>query len=171
MILVLGKAGSRRLPNLDCRAHESPGCFDVSPKNFARDVMYEQGHCCEEASNHQFSITAGFWIIQILSAEECSSLMQSLMQIHCSTCSDVWNGIATQYACSLSVIYCPQWLVQWSCHHLHMLIPVHSPWLPGYIDVVQTVLIILTMAGLFLDRPHILSFFLGKYLEAKRPVS
>ena len=31
---------------------------------------------------------------------------------------------------------------------------VHSPWLPGYIDVAQTVLIILQMAGLFLDRPH-----------------
>ena len=30
-----------------------------------------------------------------------------------------------------------------------------SPWLPGYIDVVQTFLIILTIAGLFLDRPHI----------------
>ena len=33
-----------------------------------------------------------------------------------------------------------------------MHIPVHSPWLPGYTDVVQTVLVILTMAGLFLDR-------------------
>ena len=37
-----------------------------------------------------------------------------------------------------------------------MRIPVHPPWLPGYIDVMQTVLITLTMAGLFLDRPHIL---------------
>ena len=33
-----------------------------------------------------------------------------------------------------------------------MRIPVHFPWLPGYIDVAQTVLIILTMAGLFLHR-------------------
>ena len=30
-----------------------------------------------------------------------------------------------------------------------MHIPVHSPWLPGYIDVVQTILIVLTMPGLF----------------------
>ena len=37
-----------------------------------------------------------------------------------------------------------------------MLVLVHSPWLPGDIDVVQTILVILTMAGLFLDRPHIL---------------
>ena len=36
-----------------------------------------------------------------------------------------------------------------------MRIPVHSPWLPGYIDVAQTILIILTMAGLFLYLPHV----------------
>ena len=41
-----------------------------------------------------------------------------------------------------------------------MHIPVHSPWLPGYMDVRQIVLIILTMAGLFLDRPRILMFIL-----------
>ena len=36
-----------------------------------------------------------------------------------------------------------------------MCIPVHSPWLPGHIDIVQTVLSILTMAGLFLERSHV----------------
>ena len=41
-----------------------------------------------------------------------------------------------------------------------MRIPVHSPWLPGYIDVVtKTILIILTMAGLFLDRSHMYHFY------------
>ena len=40
----------------------------------------------------------------------------------------------------------------------HVQIPVHSPWLPGYMDVAQTVLNILTMAGLFLDRPCSLFF-------------
>ena len=35
--------------------------------------------------------------------------------------------------------------------HVHS---VHSPWLLGYINVMQTVLVILTMAGLFPDRPH-----------------
>ena len=35
-----------------------------------------------------------------------------------------------------------------------MRIPAHSPWLPGYINVEQTV-VILTVAGLFLDRPGI----------------
>ena len=36
----------------------------------------------------------------------------------------------------------------------HMSTPVHSHWLPGYIDVAQTILYITVMAGLFLDRPH-----------------
>ena len=34
-------------------------------------------------------------------------------------------------------------------------IPVHSSWLSSYMDVTQTILIILTIAGLFLDRPRI----------------
>ena len=50
------------------------------------------------------------------------------------------------------------WLVQWSHHCSCMRIPVHSPGLPDYIDVVQTVLVILTMAGLLPDRPHISTF-------------
>ena len=33
-----------------------------------------------------------------------------------------------------------------------MCIPVHSPWLPGYIDVTQTIPVIVTMARLFPDR-------------------
>ena len=41
---------------------------------------------------------------------------------------------------------------------------VHSSplsWLPGYINVTQTILVILTMAGLFLDRPCNTCFFLN----------
>ena len=34
-----------------------------------------------------------------------------------------------------------------------LFIPVLSSWLPGYINVMQTILIILTMAGLFPNRP------------------
>ena len=71
-----------------------------------------------------------------------------------STCSVILNATAAQYKCSLNGIYCPHWLAQWSHHCSHMCIPVHSPWLPGYIEVAQTVLIMLTMVGLFLDRPH-----------------
>ena len=111
--------------------------------------------CCDEAANQQLPIAADFWIIQIVSMEECPSLTQNLMQIHCCTRSVILNVTATQYTCSLNSIYHPQWLVQWSCHCSCMCVSVHSPWLPGYIDVMHTVLVILTMVGLFTDRPHI----------------
>ena len=40
-----------------------------------------------------------------------------------------------------------------------MYIPVHSLRLPDYINVMQTIFVILTMAGLILDRPCIFSLF------------
>ena len=154
MILVLGKARSHGVPDLGCRRNKSPGWFDVSPQNYAWNVMHEQVCCHDEAANHQLSIATAFWIIWIVSTEECSSLMQNLVQIHCCTHSVIFNATATQYMCSLTGISCPHWLVQWSCHCWHMYIPVHPPWLPGYVSVPQTVLVILTMAGLFPDRPQ-----------------
>ena len=147
MVLVLEKARSRRAPNLGRRGTESLGWFDVLPKNSARDVMHDQ-----------LPIAVAFCIIRIVLAEECSSLMQNWMEICCSTCSVILNRTATQYTCSLNGIYCPHWLVQWSCYCLSMGIPVHSFWLPGYTDVVQTLLLILTMAGLFLYRPVYVNF-------------
>ena len=153
MILVLGKARSHRAPNLGYRGAESLGWFGVLPKNCLWDMMHEWA-CCDKAANHQLPIAVAFRITRIVSMEECSSLRQNLMQVHCSTHSVT---MATQYTCSLNGIYCPHWLVQWSCHCSHMCIPVHSPWLPGCIDVLQTVLIMLTMAGLFQERPCILN--------------
>ena len=120
--------------------------------------MHELAHCHDEDAHHQLPKLFGwlsFWIIQIVSTEECSSLTQNLMQIHCSTNSVILNAMATQCTCSLNGVYRPHWLVQWSLHCSCMCIPVHSPWLPGYSDVMKMVLIILTMAGLFLDRPRI----------------
>ena len=111
--------------------------------------MHEQAHCRDEAANHQLHIAVAFRIIWIVSMEECSSLTQNLTQIHCSTRSVIFNMTSTQYTCSLNGIYRPHWLVQWSCHCSCTCIPVHSPWLLGYIDFAQTILIILTMAGLF----------------------
>ena len=43
-----------------------------------------------------------------------------------------------------------------------MCIPVHSPWLPGYIDVTQTVLVTLTMVGLFLGIQWNITWLLRK---------
>ena len=148
------KAWSHRVPNLGCRGAESPGWFEVSPKYSAQDMMQEQARCCDEAANHQVPIVAAFSIIRIVSEEKCSSLMPNLMQIHCSTWSVILNATATQYTCSFNSVYCLHWLVQWSHHCSRMHIPVHFAWLPGYINVLQTVFIIWTMAGDFLERPH-----------------
>ena len=72
--------------------------------------------------------------------------------------SVILSTMATQYTCSLNGVYHLRWLVQWSCHCLRISIPVHSPWLPGYMNILQTVFIILIMAGLFPDRPCIYNY-------------
>ena len=74
-----------RAPSLGCKGAEPPGWFDVLPENSAWDKMHGQAHCHDEAANHQLPTTAAFWIIWIVSPEECSRLMQNLMQIRCST--------------------------------------------------------------------------------------
>ena len=79
--------------------------------------MHEQAHCRDKAANHQLHVVTAFWIIWIVSGEECSSLMQNLMQIHCSTCSVILNATATHYTCSLNNIYCLHCPVQWV--HIH----------------------------------------------------
>ena len=156
VILTLGKSRSHRAPNLGCSGAESPGWFDVLPQTSAWDVMCD-GVPCDEAANHQLPIAVIFWIISIVSTGECSSLMQNLMHIFCSSHSVILNAMATQYTRSLNGIYWPHWLVQWSCHCSHMRILVHSPWLPGYMDVGQIILVIVTMVGLSLERSHISS--------------
>ena len=127
-------------------------CLALGTENSARDVMREQGRCRDEAASPQLPIAVAFCIIQIVSVEECSSWTQNWVQVHCCMCSVVLNATATQYTRSLNGVYRPHWPVQWSRHCSHMCIPVHSPWLPGYVDVAQTVLVIVTMVGLFLDR-------------------
>ena len=155
----LGKSQKLRGAKSGLWGAESPGWFDVSPKNSAWDMMHEWANCCDEAANHQLPIAVAFWIIPVVRAEECSNFMQNLIQIRCSTHSVIYNVTATQYTCSLNSIYHPHWLAQWSHHCSRMHIPVHSPGLPGYVNVMQTVIVILTMAELFLDRPHMIISF------------
>ena len=138
MILVLGKVRSLRAPNLGLGWAESPRWFDVSPKNSTQDMIHEWAHYHYEAASHQLPIATAFWIIWIVSTEECSSLMQNLMQIRCSTCLVILNAMATQYTCSLNVIYCPQWLVQWSRRCSHTWISGHFSWLLGYINATHS---------------------------------
>ena len=78
-----------------------------------------------------------------------------MMCICCFTCSVILNVTTTQYTWSLNGVYHPHWLAQWNHHCSLMHIAVHSPWLPGYINVAQTVLVILIMTGFFPDRPCI----------------
>ena len=129
--------------------------------------MCEWVHCRDEASSHQLPIAADFWIISAVSVGQCSSLRQNLMQIPCCTCSVILNVMATQCTCSLNTIYCPHWLVQWSHCCSCMRIPVHSPWLPAYINVVQIILIILTMAGFFSKQTSYM-LFLGSSVTSTK---
>ena len=134
--LVLGKARSHRPPDLGCREAEAPGWFGVSPINSARDVMSEQAHCHDEADhscgllNHPISYHRVMF--KPNAKLNSDSLLYSLSHFECD--SHTVHVLIQQ--CLL-----PPWLVQWSRH-----------WLPGYIDVVQTIFIVLTMVGLFLDR-------------------
>ena len=91
---------------------ESHGWFDVLPKHFVRDVMHEWAHCHDKAANEQLPIAVAFWIVPMISMEECSSLMQHLIQISCSSRSVILNVVATKYFSWLSGIYRPHQLVQ-----------------------------------------------------------
>ena len=65
-------------------------------------------HLCHSYLHCTLAISSkAFWIIWIVSMEECSSLMQNLIQIHCSTHSVILNVMATQYTCPLNGVYHP----------------------------------------------------------------
>ena len=70
VVLVLGKARNCRMPNLGCRGAESPGWFDISQKNSARDVMCERAHCHDGAANHQLPIAVAVFIVLHLSTDK-----------------------------------------------------------------------------------------------------
>ena len=73
----------------------------------------------------------------------------------CSVCSVLLNVTTTQDTCSLHRCLPPPLTGTLT---VSLFTPVHSipsPWLPSYIDGTQTVLLMLTMAGLFPDRPRV----------------
>ena len=143
VILVWGKVTSCRALNLGCRGAKPPGWFAILPKKSAWDVMHEQAYCDDEAANHQLPAAVAFWIIWIVSAEECSNLMQNLMQVHCSTRSVILNAVTTQYTRSLNGVYRPHWLDQYS----EVVVHAHSSPLSlaaSDINVMWTILVILT---------------------------
>ena len=138
VILVLGKARSHRAPNLGCRGTELPGRFGVSPKNcMRRDVctgtlwwscQSPVAHSCG-LLNYPNIVSTEEWMFKLNINKICADY----------TCSVILNMTATQYTCSFSGLYHPHCLIQWSCHCSRMHIPVHSPWLPGDIDVTQII--------------------------------
>ena len=133
VILVLGKA----------RGHREP-IWAVGKLSHLGDLMFHQKLCMRHDT---WTGMLSWWSCQSPVAHSCSllnhpngfnrgssSLTQNLMHI--------FNETTTQYTCSLNSIYHPHWLEQWSYHCSCMCIPVYSPWLPGHIDVTQTVLVI-----------------------------
>ena len=85
VILAWGKARSHRVPNMGCKGSESPGWFNVLPKNSAWDMVHWVGVLSWWSCQSQLPIGVVFWIIRIASTEECSSLTQNLIQSCCST--------------------------------------------------------------------------------------
>ena len=69
--------------------------------------MHEQVHCHDEATNHRLPVAVAFWIIWIVSGEECLNSTQNLIQIRCSTCSVILNARATQFTCLFNGVYPP----------------------------------------------------------------
>ena len=152
MILVFRKAKSCRVPNLDCRGCWVTWIIWCFTKKLCRrhdawvgtlswwSFQSPVAHSCS-LLNHPDSVHRRTF--KLNTKFDADLLLYSLRHFECS---------GHKYTCSLNGVYHPHWLVQWSylCSHMH--IPVRSSWLPGYIDVAQTILIILTMARLFLDR-------------------
>ena len=145
---------------MGCSGAKSPGWFDVSPKKFCMRPDEWAGvllwWSCQSPFAHSCcllncanSFHGG--MLKLNTKFDADSLVYLLSHFECDTCS-------------LNGIYCPcHWLVQWSHHCSHMCIPVHSPWLPGYIKIVQTILIIFTMDRHFPDGP-LMCIYMYKYV-------
>ena len=68
-----------------CEIWAVRGLSHLGDGMFCQNTLHEQVCCHDEAANHRLPVAAALWIIQIVSEEECSSLMQNMMQIRCST--------------------------------------------------------------------------------------
>ena len=152
MVLVLGKSRSCTASNLGFSGAESPGDLMLCKKLCMRYDTWVGAlswWSCQSPVAHSYSLL-----------NHPNSFHRGMFKLNTKFDADlllyllIFNVMATQYTYSLNSIYCPHWLVQWSHHCSFMCIPVHSPWLPGNNNA-QTILVILTMAELYLDRPSI----------------
>ena len=136
------------------REAESPGWFDALPKSSSWDMMHEWARCHDKAGNHQLPIASAFWIIGIVSEG-------GMFKLNAEFDEDSLLCLLSHFECDGHTVHMltqgclPPQLTStvWCCHCPCMHIPVHSPWLPRYLDIMQTILVILTMVGLFADKP------------------
>ena len=152
VILVLGKDKNCRVPNMGFGAAESPGWFDVLPNTLC--VRCDAWAGVLSWWGCQPPVAYSCLNHPVVSVEECPSLTQNRCRFVALYAQVILNTTTTPYTCSINGVYHPHWLVQWGRHHSHMSIPVHSPWMPGYIDAMQTILVVLAVAQLFPNRPR-----------------
>ena len=174
VILVLGKARSHRVPNLGCKGAE----FNVL--RFCLWQAFQYVDRFQEILNHLWSICAT--LLFVLHCTNCitvcchciipntllnhpNSFCRGMFKLNTKFDANLLLYLLSHFDCDSHTVpmltqWClpPHWPVQGSRHCSHLHISLHSPWLPGHINVMQTVLIMLTMAGLFTDRPRMSSW-------------
>ena len=158
LILVFRRARSHRAPNVGCKRGWITWvicCFakKLYVRRFA-SIGVLSWQSCQSPVAHSCSLLS-----HLNSFCGGMSKPNTKCDADCLLYSVILNVMATQYTCSLSGIYHPHWLVAWSHHCSCIRIPVPSPWLSGYTDVVQTILVILTMAGFFSGQTSYNYFF------------
>ena len=154
VILLWGNTRSCRAPNLGCRGAESPGWFDVTTKNCTK---------CDPWGN-----TLSWWSCQSPVVHHCGllnhlkSFYRRMFNLNSKFDADSLLYKLSHFECDDHIVLMAHSvdLLPPLTHFSHMCSPVHCPWLPGYINVVQTILLILTKVGHFLNRPHISKWFL-----------
>ena len=91
-----------------------------------------------------------------------NSFCGGMFKLHAKFDADLLLYLLNHFECDGHTVHMfshPHWLVYWSHHFSCVNIPSYCPWLPGYMDMAQTVFVILTMAGLFLDRSSHVCWF------------
>ena len=155
MILVWGKARSHRAPNMGCSGVEPGGWFDVSPKNCTRcdawagalswwSCQSPAAHSCG-LQNHPNSFRRG--MLKLNAIFDGDSLLYSLSHFECNSHT---VHMLTQLCLPPPLISRVKSSLFTHVHSSPLSLAARLHWCQ------QTVLIILTMAGLFPDRPHII---------------
>ena len=173
MILVFGKARSHRVPNLVCSGAKPPGWFDMLPKNCMKCDAWVGAllwWSCQSTVAHSHGLlkhpnSFRGRMFKLNTKSDIDSLLYSLSHFECHSHTvhmlTQWHLLPPVTSTVKSSLFT----------HVHSS-PLSSA--AGYIDVVKTVLVVLTMAGLFLDRSRTslvcgkdsMSTFIDSYLKS-----